>query len=67
MARIVPNYSAFRKRNRTLVARNFAYAGATSQIGSSTVVIVPVALLPLRNSKHASLPPLLPMREHGQL
>src|SRR5262249_16067467 len=24
MARIVPNYSAFRKRNRTLVARNFS-------------------------------------------
>ncbi len=24
MARIVPNYSAFRKRNRTLVAQNFA-------------------------------------------
>jgi hypothetical protein len=27
MARIVPNYSASKKRNRTLVARNFAYAG----------------------------------------
>jgi len=54
MARIVPNYSAFRKRNRTLVARNFAR-------------IVPVAPLPLRNSKHANLPPSLPMREHGQL
>jgi hypothetical protein len=54
MARIVPNYSAFRKRNRTLVAQNFAR-------------IVPVAPLPLRNSKHANLPPSLPMREHGQL
>jgi hypothetical protein len=70
MARIVPNYSAFRKRNRTLVSRNFARCAMpmrTSQIGSSTVVIVPAASLPLRNSKHASLPPSLPMREHGQL
>jgi hypothetical protein len=40
---------------------------ARSRIGSSTVVIVPVAPLLLRNSKHASLPPSLPMREHGQL
>jgi hypothetical protein len=70
MARIVPNYSAFRKRNRTLVSRNFARCvmpNATSQLGSSTVVIVPVAPLPLRNSKHGSLPLTLPMREHGQL
>jgi hypothetical protein len=70
MARIVPNYSAFRKRNRTLVSRNFARCAmphAKSRIGSSTVVIVPVAPLLLRSSKHASLPRSLPMREHGQL
>jgi hypothetical protein len=47
--------------------RSLRHAGATSQIGSSAVVIVPVAPLPLRNSKHATLPPPLPMREHGQL
>jgi hypothetical protein len=45
MARIVLNYLAFRKWNRTLVARNFARCAMPvprSQIGSLTVVIVPV-------------------------
>jgi hypothetical protein len=68
MAIIVPNYSAFRKRNRNARGAEFrSLRHATSQIGSPTVVIVLVAPLPLRNSKHASLPPSLPMREHGQL
>ena len=80
MARIVPNYSAFRKRNREIVRGRCNGSWITGRLRLSALsvmgavgcaawlgLILPVASLPLRNSKHASLPSLLPMREHGQL
>src|SRR6266566_430246 len=79
MARIVPNYSAFRKRNREIVRGRCNGSWITGRLRLSALsvmgavgcaawlgLILPVASLPLRNSKHASLPSLLPMREHGQ-